>query len=210
MIGVFGGTFDPVHNGHLRIALDAMEALALEQVRLVPLARAVHRDQPQATARQRLEMLEAGVAGHPGFVVDDREIRRAGPSYTVETLRSLQADFPHTGLCLLLGGDAFNGLAGWREPEAILALANIALLARPGHRLRDKPGLTELIGDRWVTKLDLGRTGQVIEVPVTQLDIAASDIRQRLQRGLSAAFLVPERVLALVARHRLYGADRID
>lgn len=202
-VGVFGGTFDPVHFGHLRTALDALETLQLDQVRLVPLARAVHRAQPRTPAALRLEMLEAALTGRVDLVVDDRELRREGPSFTVDTLQSLRAALPGRPLCLLLGADAFAGFAGWRDPEGILALANLAVLLRPGH----EPAGNALDGPlpgRRVARLDWERTGQVVFCPVTQLDIAARDIRARIAAGRSADFLVPDAVLALIARHGLY------
>ena len=206
-IGVFGGTFDPVHNGHLRIALDAREWLGLDEVRLVPLAQAVHRDQPEAPAPRRLEMLQAAVGDRPGLVVDDRELSRDGPSYTIDTLNSLRSDFPDRTLCLLLGGDAFGGFLSWRDPEGILTLANVAILERPGHSLPDDPALRRLLEHHRVERLKAGRTGQIVLCPVTQLDIAASDIRQRLASGRGADFLVPDPVLALIRAHGLYGSE---
>lgn len=203
-IGVFGGTFDPVHNGHLRIALDALEVLGLSQVRLIPLAHAVHRDQPETPAEIRLEMLQLAVAGRADLVVDDRELTRPGPSYTIDTLRSLHADIADADLCLLLGADAFAGFADWRDPLGILAVANLALLARPGHAAPSDPRARALLADHGVTCLAPGRTGQIIEVPVTQLDIASSDIRQRIAAGRSADFLAPPAVTELIGRHGLY------
>mgnify|MGYP003574390813 FL=1 len=203
-VGVFGGTFDPVHNGHLRIALDALEVLGLEQVRLIPLAHAVHRDQPETPAAMRLQMLKAAVAGRSDLVCDDRELRRQGPSYTVDTLKSLQRDLPERSLCLLLGEDAFNGFADWRDPQEILAIANLAVMQRPGEALPRPPALQRLLATHQTTARDLTRTGQILFCPVTQLDIASSDIRQRLASGRSVDFLLPPGVLALIQQHRLY------
>jgi nicotinate-nucleotide adenylyltransferase len=203
-VGVFGGTFDPVHNGHLRIALDALEVLGLEQVRLIPLAHAVHRDQPETPAAMRLQMLKAAVAGRSDLVCDDRELRRQGPSYTVDTLKSLQRDLPERSLCLLLGEDAFNGFADWRDPQEILAIANLAVMQRPGEALPRPPALQQLLATHQTTTRDLTRTGQILFCPVTQLDIASSDIRQRLASGRSVDFLLPPGVLALIQQHRLY------
>ena len=203
-IGVFGGTFDPVHYGHLRIALDALETLGLQHVRLIPLAQAVHRDQPETPAAVRLAMLQAALAGRDDLVADARELQRAGPSYTIDTLRSLHQDFPTRSLCLLVGGDAFNGFAGWRNPTGILALANLAVLQRPGHALPRDPPLLELLAQHHVERLAAQPTGQIVFCPVTQLDIAASDIRARIAAGRRADFLTPPGVLELIARHGLY------
>lgn len=203
-IGVFGGTFDPVHNGHLRIALDAREALGLAQVRLIPLARAVHRDQPETPGWLRLAMLEAAIAGRRDLVADDRELAREGPSYTVDTLRSLRRDFAGRPLCLLMGDDAFSGFAEWRDPHGILALADIAVLARPGYALPDDAALHELLDAHRVERLEPGEGGRIVFCPVTQLDISSSDIRARIAAGRSADYLTPAAVLELIERHRLY------
>lgn len=202
-VGIFGGTFDPVHNGHLRIALDACETLGLDHVRLIPLARAVHREQPQTPAGLRLQMLQAATADAPVLRVDDRELRRDGPSYTVDTLRSLHADLPQAPLCLLLGEDAFAGFPTWRAPQRILELASIAVLQRPGHALPGDPALVELLADHRAERLD-GRPGRIVLCPVTQLQIASSDIRSRVAAGRRIDYLTPPAVVELIRAHGLY------
>jgi nicotinate-nucleotide adenylyltransferase len=204
MIGLLGGTFDPVHHGHLRIALDARELLGLDQVRLVPLREAVHRDQPGTPGWLRRDMIAAALAGRSDLCLDDRELRREGPSYTVETLRSLAAESPGERLCLLVGDDAFAGFPDWRAPNEILGLANIAVLRRPGHTATATPGAAELLQRHGVARLDPARTGQIVTCPVTQLAISASDIRARVAAGRSADFLVPPAVAELIRRHHLY------
>ena len=206
MIGILGGTFDPVHHGHLRIAQDAAEGLGLEQVRLIPLARAVHREQPVATAEQRLEMLRLAVEGHPLFTVDDREIRRGGDSYMVDTLASLREDLPGRSLCLLLGSDAFNGFMGWRDPAGILQLANLAVLQRPGYALPDDPGLRALTEAHRTPadELSAHASGGIGFVTVTQLDISSSDIRARIAAGNSPAWLLPQPVIDYIEAASLY------
>lgn len=201
-VGIFGGTFDPIHNGHLRVALDAQEILDLDAVRLVPLARAVHREQPTTPAAIRLAMLRAAVAGRPQLLVDPRELERDGPSYTIDTLRSLHAERPDQPLCLLLGADAFNGFAAWREPDAILAIANIAILQRP-----DVPvsaAMRGLFDAHHVARLGAQPAGQIVSCPVAQLAIASSNIRQRLSSGRGIDYLVPDTVLELIHKHHLY------
>lgn len=204
VIGILGGTFDPVHHGHLRIALDACELLDLDAIRLIPLAHAVHRDQPETPPGLRLEMLQAAAAGQRDLVVDDRELRREGPSYTIDTLKSLHRDLPDRSLCLLLGDDAFNGFADWRDPQGILGIANIAVLQRPGGPPPHTRAVEALLARHRAKRLDPARTGQILFCPVTQLDIASSDIRRRIADGRSADFLVPAAVLGLIERHRLY------
>ena len=205
MIGLLGGTFDPVHHGHLRIALDALELLGLDRVRLVPLREAVHRDQPGTPGWLRREMVAAAVAGRSDLCLDDRELRREGPSYTVDTLRSLATELPGEDLCLLVGDDAFAGFPSWRAPGEILALANIAVLQRPGHDPAANPGAAELLRRHGVERLAPARTGQIVTCPVTQLAISASDIRARAAAGRSVDFLVPAAVADLIRRHHLYG-----
>ena len=207
MIGIFGGTFDPVHHGHLRIALDAVEFLGLEKVHLVPLAHAVHRGQPHATAEQRLAMLQRAVAGEPALLADDREIRRGGDSFMVDTLQSLRTDLPDRGLCLLLGSDAFNGFMRWRSPLRILEMANILVMQRPGYTLPDDPRLCALVDAHRRDDLQAFRgsaTGGIHFHEVTQLEISSSDIRTRIAAGRNPAYLLPRAVIAYIGEHRLY------
>jgi len=207
MIGILGGTFDPVHFGHLRIALDVAEALGLEQVRLIPLAQAVHREQPHASAEQRLAMLQLAVAGHPRLAVDTREIERGGASFMVDTLQSLREELPGQALCLLLGGDAFNGFLSWREPQRILDLAHILVMQRPGYVLPNDPQLQQLVerhGCASAAALQQRSAGGILLHTVTQLEISASDIRARIAGGRDPSFLLPERVLGLIREQGLY------
>jgi nicotinate-nucleotide adenylyltransferase len=210
MLGIFGGTFDPIHFGHLRVALDAVEALGLERLHFVPLAEPVHRDAAAAGARHRLAMIAAAIADEPRFVADDRELRRGGASYTIDTLRAFRAEQPGETLCLLLGSDAFNGFLAWREPLGILELAHVAVLERPGYRLPADPQLAGLIGERRAEdpgRLRDGRAGSIAFIPVTQLDISATDIRQRCADGRSARYLTPDPVLQLIDREQIYPRD---
>ena len=149
-------------------------------------------------------MLRAAAAGRRELIVDDRELRRQGPSYTIDTLQSLHRDLPESSLCLLLGDDAFSAFASWRDPTGILAIANIAVLQRPGVVVETPPQLEELLGGRRRSRIDPQRTGQVVFCAVTQLDIASSDIRRRIREGRSVDFLIPAGVLDLIERHRLY------
>lgn len=207
MIGIFGGTFDPVHHGHLRIALDAQEALALEQVRLLPLHQAVHRDQPVASGPQRLQMLRLALQGHAGLLADDRELRRGGPSYMLDTLTSLQQEMPDKPLCLLLGGDAFNGFPGWQGPREILERANILVMQRPGYALPADTDLQDLVQrhrSRDIGEFKRCPGGQILFHPVTQLEIASSDIRRRIADGLDPSFLLPQAVIEYIEQEGLY------
>jgi len=124
-IGVFGGEFDPIHNGHLRTAFELWQELRLTEVRIVPTGSPPHREPPYASAELRLHMVRAAIADQPAFMVDDRETRRTGMSFSVDTLTELRAEFPNRSLCLLLGMDAFLGLPNWHRWREILDLAHV-------------------------------------------------------------------------------------
>jgi len=207
MLGILGGTFDPIHYGHLRPALEVQQALGLEQVRFIPLAVAVHRGPPAADAGQRLAMVRAAVAGQPGFAVDDREIRRTGPSYTLDTLTDLRRELPDTGLCLLVGGDAFQDFLTWHRPLEILGLAHLVVMQRPRAPAPADPALARLLAEhlsRDPQVLGNTRAGCIFLQPVTQLDVSASVIRTRLAAGGDVRFLLPDPVLEIIRREGLY------
>jgi nicotinate-nucleotide adenylyltransferase len=207
LIGIFGGTFDPVHYGHLRPALEVREALGLEQIRLIPLAVAVHRDQPAASSAQRLSMVQAAIAGEPGFAVDAREIHRQGRSYTLDTLSELHAEDPTATLCLLIGGDAFNHFLTWRQPLQILDLAHLVVMTRPGHGASAEPQLQRLRQERLchsAAALRHSHCGKIFFQPVSQLDISATAIRAMLKHALSPRFLLPDSVLEIIHQQGIY------
>jgi len=186
-IGVFGGSFDPVHLGHLIVAREAAARLPLEQVRLVPAGhQPFKREGHAASAADRLAMLQLAVAGDPLLVADDRELRRPGPSYTVDTLRELRAAEPNAELCLLLGADAAGDLPAWHEAAALPALARVVVLTRPGTPIPDHPLITQTLA-------------------VTAIDISATAVRARCRRGESVRDLVPEAVARYLAERRLYA-----
>ena len=206
MIAVLGGTFDPVHNGHLRTALDVQEALGIRQVHFVPLKEAVHREQPGTSAGLRCALVQAAVAEQPGFIMDDRELHRDGPSYSFYTLESFRREHPDEPLCFLMGSDAFDGFLSWHRPLGILELAHVVIMQRPDVH---EPGgdLGKLLDERRTSDAaDLHKTpgGHILFQPVTQLDISASDIRQRIAVGKSVRYLVPERVLTIIDHLGLY------
>lgn len=207
MIGILGGTFDPIHYGHLRIALDVMQSLSLTEVRFIPLREPSHREQPFSTPQQRLAMVEAAIAGQPGFRVDTRELEREGPSYTVDTLRSLREEVDDIPLCLLLGTDAFLGLPDWHKPQEILTLAHIVVMQRPGETEPHSAQLDKLMAGRHADSADeLSTTpgGRILFQTVTQLEISATAIREMIHKGDSPRFLLPEAVLNLIQKDRLY------
>jgi nicotinate-nucleotide adenylyltransferase len=186
MIGLFGGSFDPVHHGHLIVAQVARELLELEELRFVPA-----REQPFKQGRHRTSpehraaMLSLAVSGTPGFAVERAELQRPGPSYTVDTLEELRRREPEADFVLLLGADAAADLPTWHQAARIPQLARIVVFARPGAPVPASP---------WI--------GSTIEVPA--IDISATGIRQRVRQGRSVRYWVPDAVAEYISRHRLY------
>jgi len=208
MIGILGGTFDPIHLGHLRPALEVQEALGLEALRFVPLRQAVHREAPYASGEDRLAMVQAAIAGERSFVADRRELDRSGGSYTLDTLGSMReelgADLP---LCLLLGSDAFGGFLSWHRPLDILALAHLVVMTRPGVEDTWSPEIRALRRARQVASaaaLSESPGGHIYYQRVTQLDISATAIRESIAAGRSPRFLVPDPVIEIIAQRGLY------
>lgn len=212
-VGLFGGTFDPVHFGHLRPALECLEALGLSELRLIPAAVPPHRAAPVAKPEQRLAMLRLAVADQPGFVVDGRELQRPGPSYTVDTLRELRAELgPQRPLCLLLGTDAFLGLSTWHRWEELPALAHLVVMHRPGFprealaERADEPVRALLAPRQRAQAADLHAqpAGGIWLQAVTALDISATAIRHTIAAGASARYLLPDAVWRYIEENGLY------
>lgn len=186
-IGVFGGTFDPPHTGHLIVASVAFDALRLDRLIFVPAGVPPHKlGAVVASAEQRLEMVRRAVADDPRFEVDDLELRRQGASYTVDTLRALRAREPEAELFFLLGADQLRELHGWREPDEVARLARLAVLSRGGDAIPDA-----------------GRY-RITPVAVPRIDLAATEIRRRVRAGESVRYMVPEGVRKMLERERLY------
>lgn len=208
MIGIYGGTFDPVHYGHLRTALEVEEALALEELRFVPCQIPPHRETPGASAGQRLRMLRAALAdSEPRLRIDPRELERPGPSYMVDTLESLREELGKVSLGLILGMDAFLGLTGWHRWEALFDLAHIVVMQRPGYRPELATELQDRVAGRMTEQPEILRasqSGRVYCLTVTQLEISASRIRQVIASQRSARYLTPDAVLAVIREEKLY------
>ncbi len=206
-IGVLGGTFDPIHYGHLRPAREALRALGLAEIRFIPAANPPHRRAPVATAAQRLRMVELAVAGIPGFVVDDREIERGGSSYTVPTLESLRREYGERPLCLLLGMDAFEGIETWHQWRRLPELAHLVVMTRPGWTFSPGAALPAWVRGRIEPAPDkLGQTGagKIFFQAVTPQDISATQIRAALAGGESVEGSLPSAVLEYIRAHRIY------
>ncbi|MCJ8203120.1 nicotinate-nucleotide adenylyltransferase [Pseudomonas sp. RGM2987] len=209
-IGILGGTFDPVHIGHLRGALEVADALGLDELRLVPSARPPHRNAPQVSAQDRLAMVERAVAGVAPLVVDARELQRDKPSYSIDTLELMRAELAADAqVFLLLGWDAFCGLPTWHRWEELLQHCHILVLQRPDADSEPPDALRNLLAARSVSDpLALkGPSGQIAFVWQTPLAVSATQIRQLLASGKSVRFLVPDAVLAYIDAHGLYRAS---
>lgn len=209
MIGILGGTFDPVHHAHLRCALELQQGLALDQLRFVPCRVPPHRGTPFASAEQRLAMLEIAIDGQAGFVADDRELRRDGPSYTVDTLLSLREEFgANEPLCLIVGMDAFLGLDSWSRWQRLTELAHLVVMRRPGLDVAAAgPALEVLLRERLIDdpqRLRGAPAGSVLLWTVTQIEISGTRIRDLIARGRNVRYLLPDRVLDYIRRERLY------
>ena len=209
-IGVLGGTFDPVHIGHLRGALEVAEMMELDELRLTPNARPPHRDTPQVSAHDRLAMVQCAVEGVATLVVDARELQRDKPSYTIDTLELMRAELAADDqLFLLLGWDAFCGLPTWHRWEELLQHCHILVLQRPDADSEPPDALRNLLAARSVSDpLALkGPGGQIAFVWQTPLAVSATQIRQLLASGKSVRYLVPDAVLAYIDAHGLYRAS---
>jgi len=209
-IGIFGGTFDPIHFGHLRLAEEMAEAIGLERVLFIPAGQPPHRGVPHTASLHRLEMVRRAIAGNPRFAVDAREVTSPRPSYTVDTLAELRAELgKEQPLWLLLGADAFLELPTWHEWRQLFALANIAVAARPGARPLLSVDLTEPLKSE-VLKRQVASSpvacpaGSVQLRQMTPLDISATAIRNALARHGSARYLLPDTVLDYIHEHQLY------
>ncbi len=211
--GIFGGTFDPIHYAHLRTAFELQQALHLKEIRFVPAGNPPHREQPFADAALRLRMVRAAIAGHGGFVVDEREVHKAGPAYTVDTLRELRGEFPDRSLCLIVGMDAFLGLPKWHQWRDLLQLAHLLVAHRPGWRVPDNGPLGELVakcGTDRIGDLHELRGGCIYIHAVTQLEISSTELRQLIALGQDPRFLMPDPVRELIIETNCYSKQRMS
>lgn len=207
MIGIYGGTFDPIHFGHLRTVLEVKDSLGLSSVRLIPCHRPPHRKQPAASEQQRLQMLQLAINGEQGFEIDLQELQRPDISYTVDTLTAIRANHAKTPLCLIMGQDAFANFHLWHRWQAILQLAHLVIMKRPGETALYDERITDIIRHSINTdkqSLHNQLAGHILFQPVTQLDISATQIRQLLYSGNNPRYLLPEVVLQFIKQQKLY------
>ncbi|MEE8428580.1 MAG: nicotinate-nucleotide adenylyltransferase [Gammaproteobacteria bacterium] len=207
MIGVFGGTFDPVHFGHLRSALEVRQHLGLHELRLVPCRVPPHRGEPVASVKQRVTMLKLAVDDQAGLILDQRELQREGPSYMVDTLESLRREVGEMPLCLIMGMDTFQGLPQWHHWTRLIEYAHVIVMTRPGWNISSEGGLGDFVRKRKVAeqrRLRDESAGYVYLYEVTQLEISASDIRRQLAIGHSPRYLLPDQVLEFIESEGIY------
>ena len=207
MIAIIGGTFDPVHFGHLRPALDIAEKLSLDEVRFIPSATPPHRWQPEASADQRLQMVKLAIEGIKPFILDDREYHREGASYTIDTLKSIRSEIgTDTPFSMILGLDAFRSFTSWKDWKDIINTCHIIIAARPGYEVDST--LDEILSSRItieVNDLKEQAAGKIYFCDVTQLDISATMIRNKLKNKQSCDYLTPAKVCDYIKTNKLYG-----
>ena len=211
-IGILGGTFDPIHFGHLRLAEEMLELANLRQIRFIPTGTPPHRAAPKTPALHRSAMVQLAIASQPAFVLDGREVNRTTPCYTVDTLRELRAELGTAQpLCLLMGGDAFLQLHTWHEWEQLFELAHIVVGYRPGFTLEERihtatPALRQHYQQRLcsVEALSQQPCGSITELAIPKLEISATDIRRRVAEGRTIRYLLPSAVANYIHQHHLY------
>lgn len=206
-IAILGGTFDPIHFGHLRSALE-LSQMGFDEVRLMPCHVPAHRETPHCSAEQRLAMVELAVENEPRLAVDKRELEREGDSFTVDTLTEMRDELgAQVSLNLVMGMDAFLGLPSWRQWERLAELANIVVTERPGSIMPNDGVMARFIKARKVSSIEAlcdAASGRVLVQPLPLLDISATRIRALIDSGHSARYLLPESVWDYIEQHRLY------
>lgn len=207
-IGLFGGTFNPVHIGHLRTALEIREQLALDEMRLMPSGQPPHRTEPQVSARHRAAMVALAIRGEAGLLLDERELQRAGPSWTVETLQEVRQELgADVSLSFCVGMDSLVNLSSWHRWQELTDWAHLIVAARPGWQMPREGAVAEWLSTR---RSDARRDvrqkphGVVFVAELTLLPVAATDLRERLQSGCSVRYLTPDSVVDYIEKHRLY------
>jgi nicotinate-nucleotide adenylyltransferase len=206
MIGILGGTFDPIHLGHLHIASQVMARLGLQQLQFMPCAQPVHRDGPHASAAQRCSMIELAIDDQPEFVLNTLEVERGGPSYSIDSLREIWRQNRRRqntqSLVLILGADAFNGFANWKSPDQILEIAHLVVCGRPGFEIDNA-----IFGDHRVeTCAEIGSShaGGILALTVDAIDCSSSGVRTALEMGNTPRQYLTTKVADYIDEHHLY------
>lgn len=215
-IGILGGTFDPIHYGHLRLAQEVADKLRLAEVRFMPSGTPPHRSSPGAPAEDRLAMVQLAVTGNSLFTVDPRETLRSGPGYTVDTLSAMRAEVgPAQSLVLMLGADAFLELATWSRWHQLFNLAHVAVAYRPGFPVdtwqsRMPQPLAAEYNNRLMRQplgVHTAPAGGIVVVPIAALDISATLIRDAMLSGANPRYLLPDQIIKYIQEHSLYTGD---
>ncbi len=207
MIGVYGGTFNPVHFGHLRTALEVKDIFALQQLHLIPCKLPAHRRTPSVSAEMRLRMLQLAVDDAKNIIVDRRELEREGPSYMVDTLRSLRQEHERQSIILFIGNDAFNKIQSWYQWEQLFEYAHVVVMTRPGYILQE---MGDFFNQRLIDEMDQLKEhphGFLFFHDVTQLDISSTQIRHLVKQGNDPRFLLPDAVINYIKQHKLYQTN---
>ena len=202
LIGIFGGTFDPPHHGHIRLAEQALERLSLDEVQFLPCANPVHRTQPMASASDRLQMLELAIGNLPGLTINNIELDRGGPSYMIESLRQIRADNKNSTLCLMLGVDAFNTFPNWKSPDEILKLANLVVCRRPGIALDDSIYSAHHFSS--LTVLQSDQCGCILPLDIEENPCSSTLVRAWLAKNEFAGNCLAPTVIDYIYKHHLY------
>ncbi|MCF8007205.1 MAG: nicotinate-nucleotide adenylyltransferase [Methylovulum sp.] len=204
MIGILGGTFNPIHFGHLRVAIEVKESFHLAELRLLPCACPPHREQPSVSAHQRAAMVKLAIAKHPGLFCDERELQRPGPSYMVDSLQSLKQEVADETLLLFIGTDAFSQLTSWSRWQQLFTYAHVVVMVRPENPLPlMQPFFLERLAQD-ANDLTLSPHGKLHIHSVTQLAISATTIRTLFAEQHNPSFLLPDAVIEYIQQHQLY------
>ena len=207
-IGLLGGTFDPVNNGHIRLAVEMVERLQLDEIHLIPAAVPPLRDQPRVAGSQRLSMLATVIEEFDSFVIDDRELHRDGPSYTIDTLEELRQEHPDDSMSLIIGMDAFLQLEQWHRWKDLRSHVNVAVATRPGYPLPTTGRLREVLQKHFTTPLESlseSRNGIVKVIEIPSLHISATYIRKQIANGKDVRLLTLPTVIDFIKENGLYG-----
>lgn len=207
-LGLFGGTYDPIHVGHLRAALEVRLRLGLEEVRLLPWRSHSLREKPAVGGELRADMVRAAVRGLEGFVVDERAFWREPPVYTVDVMSEIRKENPDASLCMISGMDAFSRMEKWYRWEALFDVVHIVVVTRPGAREPQSGRVAEVISERRARdpgQLRETRAGSILVLPVTAVDVSGTALRESIAAGLDPRFLVPEPVREIILRTGAYA-----
>ena len=206
MIGIFGGTFNPIHNGHIQLAKQVLDNLALDEVHFLPCANPVHRGAPQIGSSDRLNMIKLAIVAEDRFVANTSELDRGGASFMVDTLREVRKQNPNESIALMLGADAFNAILSWNQPTEILNLAHLIVCQRPGIKLN-----SNIFSDNWaqsVANLKQKTFGQVLPLAIKQSSCSSTEIREQLSASISSSKKVisclPTAVFEYIVNNHLY------